>query len=178
MDLWFVSSSRFIKPMLVIYAVVLAMIILSCAWFRNWCMLNNWVYNYCSLLMILIQTHCVTGQGNEASRSYYQGQRPDPRMAMEKQGSYDARSQPRADEMERYEENPLRHTLEGLEQKFLNDIMKLSKEQNDAEDAEIARHREVSSTAVRLTTLCCNVILSKANVKRMHGSRRNFSWLV
>ncbi|KAI5667074.1 hypothetical protein M9H77_16927 [Catharanthus roseus] len=107
------------------------------------------------------------GQGNEASRSYYQGQRPDPRMAMEKQGSYDARSQPRADEMERYEENPLRHTLEGLEQKFLNDIMKLSKEQNDAEDAEIARHRE------RINAINAQYQEQLVALRAQHATRRD-----
>ena len=45
-----------------------------------------------------------------------------------------------------YEENFMPQTFEGLEEKFLDDLMKLSKEQIDAEDAEIARHREVSST--------------------------------
>lgn len=43
-----------------------------------------------------------------------------------------------------YEANNLSSTYEGLEQKFLDDILKLSKEQNDAEDVENARHREVS----------------------------------
>ncbi|KAL3616046.1 hypothetical protein CASFOL_040340 [Castilleja foliolosa] len=33
-------------------------------------------------------------------------------------------------------------TLEGLKQRFIDDLMKLSKEQTDAEDAENARHRE------------------------------------
>lgn len=41
-----------------------------------------------------------------------------------------------------YEDRPVQQTLEGLEQKFLDDIMKLTKEQNDAEDAENSRHRE------------------------------------
>ena len=43
-----------------------------------------------------------------------------------------------------YEQNLLSQTLEGLEEKFLDDIMKLAKEQNDAKDAENIRHREVS----------------------------------
>ena len=43
-----------------------------------------------------------------------------------------------------YEQDLLSQTLEGLEKKFLDDIMKLAKEQNDAEDAENIRHREVS----------------------------------
>ncbi|CAI9105803.1 OLC1v1004817C1 [Oldenlandia corymbosa var. corymbosa] len=67
----------------------------------------------------------------------------EPRMGQERQGSHDSRSQPRGEEMGiRYEENYMPQSFEGLEQKFLDDIMKLSKEQNDAEDAENARHRE------------------------------------
>ncbi|KAJ8568346.1 hypothetical protein K7X08_027879 [Anisodus acutangulus] len=83
------------------------------------------------------------GQGSEASRSYYQGQRTDPRLALENQGGKDPRAQPREEDMDiGYEDKPVQQTLEGLEQKFLDDIMKLTKEQNDAEDAENSRHRE------------------------------------
>lgn len=86
------------------------------------------------------------GQGSEASRSYYQGHRTDPRMALENQGGKDPRAQPREEDMDiGYEDNPVQPSLEGLEKKFLDDIMKLTKEQNDAEDAENFRHREVSS---------------------------------
>lgn len=42
-----------------------------------------------------------------------------------------------------FEDKPLSQTFEGLEQKFLDDIMKLAKDQSDAEDAENARHKEV-----------------------------------
>ncbi|KAH0777255.1 hypothetical protein KY290_008666 [Solanum tuberosum] len=83
------------------------------------------------------------GQGSEASRSYYQGQRSDPRLALENQGVKDPRAQPREEDMAiGYEDKPVQQTLEGLEKKFLDDIMKLTKEQNDAEDAENSRHRE------------------------------------
>lgn len=83
------------------------------------------------------------GQGSEASRPYYQGQRTDPRLALENQGGKDPRAQPREEDMDiGYEDKPVQQTLEGLEQKFLDDIMKLTKEQNDAEDAENSRHRE------------------------------------
>ncbi|KAL3518662.1 hypothetical protein ACH5RR_021251 [Cinchona calisaya] len=83
------------------------------------------------------------GQGSEASRSYYDAQRLEPRMAPERHGSHDSRSQPRGEEINiGYEENLKLQTFEGLEQKFLDDIMKLSNEQSDAEDTEIARHRE------------------------------------
>ncbi|XP_004251226.2 uncharacterized protein [Solanum lycopersicum] len=83
------------------------------------------------------------GQGSEASRSYYQGQRTDPRLALENQGGKNPRALPREEGMDiGYEDKPVQQTLEGLEKKFLDDIMKLTKEQNDAEDAENSRHRE------------------------------------
>ena len=85
------------------------------------------------------------GQGGDASRAYYQsqGQRSDQRLASEKQGN-DLRSQSREEDMEiGYEDNVGGQTFEGLEQRFYDDILKLTKEQNDAEDAENARHREV-----------------------------------
>lgn len=84
------------------------------------------------------------GQGGDASRSYYQsqGQRSDQRLTTEKQGN-DLRSQPREEDMEiGYEDNVAGQNYEGLEQRFYDDILKLTKEQNDAEDAENARHRE------------------------------------
>ncbi|XP_042512227.1 uncharacterized protein LOC122087231 [Macadamia integrifolia] len=84
------------------------------------------------------------GQGGDPSRSYYQGQRPDPKLGVEKQTIKDPRSQNHEQDMEiGYEDNnTFAQTFEGLEQKFLDEIMKLTKEQNDAEDAENARHRE------------------------------------
>lgn len=87
----------------------------------------------------------VTGEaGSNASKSFYQSQRADSKLGLEKQVNIDPRSQPHGEEMDiGYEEKTLSHTFEGLEQKFLDDIMKLTKEQTDAEDAEIARHREV-----------------------------------
>lgn len=64
---------------------------------------------------------------------------------MEKQGNKDSRAQAHEEDMEiGYEDNALPQTFEGLEQKFIQDIMKLTKEQQDAEDTENARHREVS----------------------------------
>lgn len=88
---------------------------------------------------------CVIGQGGDAPRSYYQGQRSDRRMALQKQGNNDPRCQPHEEDMDiGYEDKPMLQNFEGLEQRFLDDIMKLAKEQTDAEDAENARHREVS----------------------------------
>lgn len=85
------------------------------------------------------------GQGSDASRSLYEGQRSDSKIGLEKQAIRDPRAQACQEEMETgYEDNTLPQTFEGLEQKFLHDIMKLAKEQQDAEDAENARHRGVS----------------------------------
>ena len=42
-----------------------------------------------------------------------------------------------------FEDKTVNQTFEGLEQRFYDDILKLTKEQNDAEDAENAWHREV-----------------------------------
>lgn len=84
------------------------------------------------------------GREHEAPRTYYQGQKPDPRMPFEKLGGGDPRTQAREEDMDiGYEDNRTIQSFDGLEQIFLDDIMKLSKEQNDAEDAENARHREV-----------------------------------
>lgn len=81
-----------------------------------------------------------TGQGSEASRSYHQEHRLDPRITQKEQGSNDAS---RGEIMGFWNErDPTSQTFDGIEKKFLDDIMKLSKEQNDLEDAEIARHRE------------------------------------
>lgn len=83
------------------------------------------------------------GQGGDAPRSYFQGQRPDPKVALEKQSNSDPRSLVHEENMSVvYEGNPLSHTFDALEQKFHDEIMKLAKEQNDSEDAENARHRE------------------------------------
>ncbi|KAG0473787.1 hypothetical protein HPP92_015138 [Vanilla planifolia] len=80
------------------------------------------------------------GQGNDGSRSAYQGQRLDSKIVMEKQIGRDSRSQ---DDTELgYEENNQPQTYEALEERFHQDIMKLTKEQQEAEDKEYARHRE------------------------------------
>lgn len=42
-----------------------------------------------------------------------------------------------------YEDNPFHLNFEGLEKRFQEEILKLIKEQIDAENAENARHREV-----------------------------------
>ncbi|CAL5436396.1 unnamed protein product [Camellia sinensis] len=108
------------------------------------------------------------GQGGDTSRSYFQGQRQDSKMALERQGNNDPRSQPREEDMDiGYEDNPSSRTFEGLEQRFLDDIMKLSKEQTDAEDAENARHRE------RINTINTQYQEQLAALRARHSGRRD-----
>lgn len=83
------------------------------------------------------------GERGDASRSFHPDQRSDSKMSLEKQANKDPRAQPIEQDMDiGYEDNALPQTFEGLEQKFHDEIMKLTKEQHDAEDAENARHRE------------------------------------
>lgn len=64
---------------------------------------------------------------------YYQSQRLDSRLPLEKRGGGDPRSLPHQEDMDTgYEDNNMVQTFEGLEQRFLDDVMKLSKEQTDA----------------------------------------------
>lgn len=109
------------------------------------------------------------GQGADASRSHYQGlgQRSEPRLASEKQGN-DLRSQPRDDDTEiGFEDKAVYQTFEGLEQRFYDDILKLTKEQNDAEDAENARHRE------RINAINLQYEEQLAAMRARHTSRRD-----
>ncbi|KAL8501043.1 hypothetical protein ACS0TY_020568 [Phlomoides rotata] len=108
------------------------------------------------------------GQGREAPRSYYQGQRLDHRMPLERQGGGDHRSQHHEEDMDiGYEDNHVPQTFEGLEQGFLDDIMKLSKEQTDAEDAENARHRE------RINSINTQYEEQLLALRARHASRRD-----
>ncbi|THG04364.1 hypothetical protein TEA_025701 [Camellia sinensis var. sinensis] len=110
----------------------------------------------------------IPGQGGDTSRSYFQGQRQDSKMALERQGNNDPRSQPREEDMDiGFEDNPSSRTFEGLEQRFLDDIMKLSKEQTDAEDAENARHRE------RINTINAQYQEQLAALRARHSGRRD-----
>ncbi|KAL8057916.1 hypothetical protein ABFS82_04G214900 [Erythranthe guttata] len=108
------------------------------------------------------------GQGREAPRSYYQNQRMDLRMPSERQGGVDPRSQSHEDDMDLgYEDNRSVQTFENLEQRFLDDIMKLSKEQTDAEDAENVRHRE------RINTISTQYEEQLYALRARHASRRD-----
>jgi hypothetical protein len=66
-------------------------------------------------------------------------------LALQSRSSSDSRPQAHEENIDvRYEGNHLSQTFEGLEQNFHDDIIKLTKEQQEVEDAEQARHREVS----------------------------------
>ncbi|KAJ0020719.1 hypothetical protein Pint_31680 [Pistacia integerrima] len=111
---------------------------------RQWRWERDGSKKYALKFELIIHVYCDAGQGVDASGSYFQGQRPDPKLALEKQNNSEPRSRPHEEDMDvGYEGKPLSNSFEGLEQKFIDDIMKLAKEQNDAEDAENARHREL-----------------------------------
>ncbi|GMY23501.1 hypothetical protein FCV25MIE_18742 [Fagus crenata] len=83
------------------------------------------------------------GQGDNGTRSYYQGQMPDQKQGSDNQSKRESRSLRHEQDIKiGYEDNPSSLTFEGLEQKFLDEIMNLVKEQSDAEVVENARHRE------------------------------------
>ncbi|EPS58853.1 hypothetical protein M569_15959, partial [Genlisea aurea] len=85
-----------------------------------------------------------SGHGRDVARSYYQDQRLESRMPLERQGGgSDPRSQSHEEDMEiGYEDNRAPRTFDGLENRIFDDVMKLWTEKANAEDAENARHRE------------------------------------
>ncbi|CAN1247627.1 hypothetical protein LINPERPRIM_LOCUS6412 [Linum perenne] len=107
------------------------------------------------------------GQVVDASRAYFQGKRPDSQMVLEQQGNIDPRSRSREEDgQSSYEEKSHLQGFEGLEQKFIDDIMKLAKEQSDAEDSEIARHRE------KIKSISDRHQEQLAALRARHGRRR------
>ncbi|RDY04829.1 hypothetical protein CR513_11407, partial [Mucuna pruriens] len=98
------------------------------------------------------------GQGVDASKSYFQGQ---------SRNNNDSRSQAHEEDMDvGYEGNHLSQTFQGLEQNFRDDIIKLTKEQDDAEDAEYARHRE------KINAINAQYEEKLAALRARHSSRR------
>ncbi|KAI3962570.1 hypothetical protein MKW92_052529 [Papaver armeniacum] len=91
------------------------------------------------------QSHAFEGQRGDAPRALYQGQnRLDPQSGLEKTVINDQRVQIHEQDMEiGYDESSYSQTFEVVENKFHSDIIKLTKEQDEAEDAENARHKEV-----------------------------------
>ncbi|GER36536.1 S-adenosyl-L-methionine-dependentmethyltransferases superfamily protein [Striga asiatica] len=89
-------------------------------------------------------------------------------MPMERQSGGDPRDQSQEEDMDiGYDDNNVIQTFEGLEQRFLDDIMKLSKEQVDAEDAENARHRE------RINTINAQYEEQLSALRARHTTRRD-----
>ncbi|KAI3984998.1 hypothetical protein MKX01_004766 [Papaver californicum] len=86
------------------------------------------------------QSHAFEGQHGDAPRALYQGQnRLDSQSGLEKTVINDQRVQIQEQDMEiGYDES----SFEVFEIKFHGDIIKLTKEQDEAEDAENARHKE------------------------------------
>ncbi|XP_042376772.1 uncharacterized protein LOC121970251 [Zingiber officinale] len=82
------------------------------------------------------------GQVTDISHTLFEEQVSDSKLGMEMLASKDPRAQARQDELETRFDSNFPQTFEGLEQKFFNDIISLSKEQQQAEDRENARHRE------------------------------------
>jgi hypothetical protein len=84
------------------------------------------------------------GQGGNMSQSLLQGRMAEYRKVdLEKQTSNENRLQSQEQEMEiGYEDKPIQLTYEALEHKLQEEIMRLVKEQYDAEDKENARHKE------------------------------------
>jgi hypothetical protein len=102
------------------------------------------------------------GQGAEGTRPFYDGQKSDLKVGQEKQPRKELRDQPRTDKFEaRHEDYNLPSTFEGLEQNFREDIVVLSKELHDAEDAENTRHREVC------LFFCCMILPCSSYLPRV-----------
>ncbi|KAE9616787.1 hypothetical protein Lalb_Chr03g0028501 [Lupinus albus] len=107
------------------------------------------------------------GQGGDASRSYFQRQRPDPKFALQNQSNSDSRSQAREEDRDVGYEGNRSSQFEGLEKNFNDDIVKLAKELNDAEDAEQARHRE------KINAVNTQYEEKLAALRAQHASRRS-----
>ncbi|GAB2295059.1 hypothetical protein Dimus_029241 [Dionaea muscipula] len=95
----------------------------------------------CELFTVLVYIYLlVVGQGRIVSRSFYQNQNSDSKVG----SNEESRVHTQEEDMEiGYEDDPSAKTLETLEQQFLDDITKLTKEHVDVEDAENVQHKEV-----------------------------------
>lgn len=83
-------------------------------------------------------------QGNNGTQSYIQDETIDARVSQQNEANQEM-DQTHEQEMEiGYEDSPPLPTYEGLERRFVDEIMKLVRERSDEEDAEFARHNEVS----------------------------------
>eukprot|EP01018_Ginkgo_biloba_P035443 Gb_06444 [translate_table: standard] len=82
------------------------------------------------------------GRGPDGASPYYHGQMSDS-MPPEGKANLGVKESEHKQEMDvGYGDQSLPQSLEALEQKLMDEIMILTKEQNDAEDEENTRHRE------------------------------------
>ena len=90
-------------------------------------------------------TSLPSSHGYREMADLYRGQRSESKVNSDKKGNIEREPRAREQEIEHgYEDGSFFQTWESLERKFFDDIMKLTKEHDSAEDAENSRHREVS----------------------------------
>ncbi|XP_027189074.1 uncharacterized protein [Cicer arietinum] len=81
-------------------------------------------------------------QGNNGIQSYIPDEPTDAKVDQQNQTNGEM-DEAREEDMEiGYEESPPTPTYEGLERRFVDEIIKLVRERSDKEDAELARHNE------------------------------------
>lgn len=121
------------------------------------CQSANWISS--ASISESVVAFLIPGKGGNAGRSLYPNHVSDTKMG----SNQEQRVHPQEQAMEvGFEDSAAPQTLERLDRSFHNDIMKLMKEQDDAEDSENARHREVSllSQIGSLCTLAAEIHLS------------------
>lgn len=96
------------------------------------------------MLYILHYKFYDAAQGNNGIQSYIPDEPTDAKVDQQNQTNGEM-DEAREEDMEiGYEESPPTPTYEGLERRFVDEIIKLVRERSDKEDAELARHNEVS----------------------------------
>jgi hypothetical protein len=83
-------------------------------------------------------------QGNNAIQSYIPDDSIDAKVSQQNQFNQETDEAHEEDMEIGYDDKPPTPTYEGLEQRFIDEIMKLVGERSDKENAEFARHNEVS----------------------------------
>lgn len=81
-------------------------------------------------------------QGNNAIQSYIPDDSIDAKVSQQNQFNQETDEAHEEDMEIGYDDKPPTPTYEGLEQRFIDEIMKLVGERSDKEDAEFARHNE------------------------------------
>jgi hypothetical protein len=83
-------------------------------------------------------------QGNNAIQSYIPDDSIDAKVSQQNQFNQETDEAHEEDMEIGYDDKPPTPTYEGLEQRFIDEIMKLVGERSDKENAEFDRHNEVS----------------------------------